>query len=390
MNILIIGAGYVGISLALIFAEKYTLKILDTDSTKVNQINKNCIVYNDSKSNEYLKNQENLVAFNNINDVDQSDLDFIFIAVPTNFDEKSKTFNTDSIDKILHRLHQNKSSSIIVIKSTVPIGYTLALSKKYSELTIVFSPEFLREGFAIKDNLNPDRIIAGSESSKANEKVLELLSSFALNNDIKQIACKSSEAEAIKLFSNTFLAMRVAYFNELDNFVLENNLDSKTIVEGVSLDKRIGMSHNNPSFGYGGYCLPKDSKQLKSDFGFLSEHLITSIIESNRLRKQYIANKIINIKPKTIGIYKLSMKKNSDNFRESAIVDIIKTLKTELDSDIKIYEPNLKENIFMGIKIEKNLTFFKENSEIIVANRISENLKDVMYKVFSRDVYNKN
>lgn len=390
MNVLIIGAGYVGLSLALILAEKHSVKIFDIDSTKVDQVNKNCIIYEDSEIDQYLKNQEKLDAYDSFDDVDKSDLDFIFIAVPTNFDNKTKSFNTSSIDKIIDSLYHNNINSIIVIKSTVPIGYTLALSKKYSELKIVFSPEFLREGFAIKDNLNPDRIIAGSESNEANTKVLKLLSGFALNDKVKQIACKSTEAEAIKLFSNTYLAMRVAYFNELDNFVLENNIDSQIVIEGVSLDKRIGMSHNNPSFGYGGYCLPKDSKQLKSDFGFLSENLISSIIESNKLRKNYIAKRIINMKPDSIGIYRLSMKKDSDNFRDSAILDVIKILKNELNADMRIYEPNFKEDSFFGIQIERNLTIFKETSQIILANRLSENLEDVMHKVFSRDIYQKN
>ena len=257
MNILIIGAGYVGISLVLIFADKFAIKILDIDLTKVNKINAGQIDYHDSMLNQYQKNQLNLEAFDDINDIDLLNIGLIFIAVPTNFNEESKSFDTNSIDLILKKLNQCMVNSIVVIKSTVPIGYTSSVSKKYPKLRIVFSPEFLREGFAIKDNLYPDRIIAGGVSIEDRKNVLDFLCNFSKNSNVKQISCNSTEAEAIKLFSNTYLAMRVAYFNELDNFAIENNLDAKIIVEGVSFDNRIGMHHNNPSFGYGGYCLPK-------------------------------------------------------------------------------------------------------------------------------------
>ena len=306
------------------------------------------------------------------------------MALPTNFDEVTSKFNTKALDEAIEKVLLQTSEGVVVIKSTVPIGYTNHINESYSTNRVIFSPEFLREGNAIYDNLFPSRIISGGHHTFSNG-FAGLLKNSSQRKDVNILLTESKEAEAIKLFSNTYLAMRVAFFNELDTFALYKNLNSKDIIEGISMDDRIGSKHKNPSFGYGGYCLPKDSKQLKSNFDSIPQDLMSAIIKSNETRKRYIADYIAD-KSMTIGIYRLSMKKGSDNFRESPVIDIIKLIDKKV-KNIIIFEPNLIENNFMGHKKITNLSVFKQNSDLILANRNADELDDVKNKVFTRDIY---
>ena len=386
-NITIVGSGYVGMSLAVLLAQTNKVTVLDIDEDRIKKINQRDSTVEDDYINEYLKKDNvRLIATSDLNDA-YLGTDLIIIATPTNYDPVKNYFDTSSIDLVIKDIFSINKSALVVIKSTIPIGYTEELQTKFCSENILFSPEFLREGKALYDNLYPSRIIIGSKLPIAN-KFANLLAESALKESVDVLLMEPKEAEAIKLFSNTYLAMRIAFFNELDTFSLKNNLNSKSIIDGMSYDDRIGHGYNNPSFGYGGYCLPKDTKQLAANYENVPERLISAIVESNKIRKEFIAKYILDKQLKNIGIYRLVMKEGSDNFRESAVQDIIKNIKKNINMSIKIYEPLFKGKNFEGCNVEKDLETFKSTSDIIIANRLSEEINDVMFKTFSRDIFN--
>ncbi len=387
-NITLVGSGYVGMSLAVLLALQNKVTVIDIDENRINKINNLESTVDDKFIEKYLKTKKVNLRATSKKDLAYSNADIVIIATPTNYDPNSNYFDTSSIDSVLEDIFTINKDAIIIIKSTLPIGYTEKLQEKFSSEKIIFSPEFLREGNALYDNLYPSRIIVGSLSKEA-EKFASLLKNSALKDEIPILFMESKEAEAIKLFSNTYLAMRIAFFNELDSFSLKNNLNSEDIINGMSYDDRIGGGYNNPSFGYGGYCLPKDTKQLLANFIDIPQSLISAIVTSNDVRKDFISDFILDKKPQKVGFYRLVMKEGSDNFRDSAIQGIIKRLKHN-KVEICIYEPLLTENVFEECKIEKDLKVFKENSDIIVANRVSDEINDVAFKTFSRDIFNEN
>jgi UDPglucose 6-dehydrogenase len=387
-NIVIIGAGYVGMSLALILSKKHIVTLLEIDKKKVDLINKRQSFMGDEAINVALKNKSiNLEAISDHKTAYQKG-DLFIICTPTNFDQDLHQFDTQGIEKILADIHSYAKPKLTVIKSTVPIGFTSHMQERFNSKKIVFSPEFLREGSALTDNLEPSRIVVGSSSPEA-VLFCNILKEAANKESISCIFTSPDEAESIKLFSNTYLAMRVAFFNEVDTFALTHNINSEQLIEGVCLDPRIGNYYNNPSFGYGGYCLPKDSMQLESNFDNIPQSLISATVKSNQLRKSFIANKIINLKPSKVGIYRLNMKKDSDNFRSSAILEIIHELH-KAGIVILIYEPTHKKSFWQSFPLEANLEKFKLKCDLIVCNRKDELLKDVEDKVFSRDIYQVN
>lgn len=387
LKITVVGSGYVGMSMSVLLSQNNQVTVYDIDENKVKKINNKQSTVQDSLINEYLLNKElHLSATSNQNEA-YTKADFVVMALPTDFNEEDKSFDTSILDKEIECVIEKNSNSIVIIKSTIPIGHTNKLRNVLNTNRILYSPEFLREGNALADNLNPSRIIIGDSSIEA-KKFGEVLKSVAKNNS-NIIYMNSSEAESVKLFSNSYLAMRVAFFNELDSFALSNNLQTKNIIDGISKDTRIGSDYNNPSFGYGGYCLPKDTKQLLSNFEGIPQSIIKSIVDSNIKRKDFIADQIINGDHKFIGFYRLIMKSGSDNFRSSAIQGIIERIKKS-KTKMYIYEPLLDEKEFENITVIKNLEEFKSKSELIIANRISEDLKDVSEKVFSRDIFSNN
>lgn len=387
MKIAIVGAGYVGTSLAVLLSQQHDVYVYDISVEKVNKLNKRICPFKDEYIEEYFLEKElrltattdHIDAFNNAS--------IILLCTPTDFDEKKNVFNTSQVEDSIQKIFKTNPKALVVIKSTVPIGFTEKMRKKYFGLNIVFSPEFLREGKALYDNLYPSRIIIGGTDNRSKE-LAKILKNCALKHDIEIKFMGNNEAEAVKLFSNSFLAMRITFFNELDTYCEIKGLNTENIIAGVCLDPRIGDYYNNPSFGYGGYCLPKDTKQLKRSYDSIPENLISAIIDGNNTRKNYIASRIINREPKVVGIYKLAMKSDSDNFRASAIIDVIKFLKKD-KLEIIIYEPQIKEEYFEDCFVEKDFNNFICKSEIIVANRIDERLKDYSYKVYSRDIYNR-
>ena len=385
-KITIIGAGYVGFSLAVLLSQEKEVTLFDIDRLKLKQIDNKKSPLRDQNIDKFFANKTLRLKTNyDLTDA-VSDADLIILALPTNFSESTKFFDTSQLDSVISKISEKNINYPILIKSTVPQGYTQRLQAQYPDLPIIFSPEFLREGNALEDNLNPSRIIVGN-TELLGLKIAELFASFA-SNDPEIFLMESGEAEAVKLFSNAYLATRISFFNELDTFALACNLDSQSIIDGVSSDPRIGAHYCNPSFGYGGYCLPKDTKQLESDFGDLPQELFSSIIKSNISRKKYIAHYVASLDKKVIGIYLLAMKKNSDNFRESSIVDVIQALK-ELDKNITIliYEPLVNLTSMFDCEVVSSLEFFKQKSEIILANRPDASLDDVKEKVFTRDIY---
>ena len=389
MRISIIGAGYVGLSNAVLLSTKYDVICYDIDKAKVDLINDKKSPIKDKLISQYLRTKKISLKATSQLDLSIFKSKIIIISTPTNFDNKKNKFDTSSIDQILKKLSSKKVQSTIVIKSTVSIGYTESVCKKYKKLKIYFSPEFLREGKALEDNLYPSRIIIGG-NDKYSREFIQTIKSVALKKNIKTLYMSNSEAESVKLFSNTYLATRVSFFNELDSFCLEKKLDSKSIIDGLSSDSRIGDIYNNPSFGFGGYCLPKDTKQLRSSFGNIPNALIKSLGNSNRLRKKHIVNDILKLKYRNIGIYLLAMKKDSDNFRESSIIDIIKLLRKS-SKNIFIYEPllNEKKTIF-GCNVLNDFEKFLKKSDIIITNRYSHKLNKVSNKVYTRDIYGEN
>lgn len=388
MKITVVGAGYVGLANAILLAQNNEVVALEVNSNIVDMLNNKQAHIADKEIEQYLATKPlNLRATSDKDDA-YKDADFVIVATPTNYDETTNSFDTTTVESVIDDVLQQDIKAPIVIKSTIPVGFTEEMRQVKGTDRILFSPEFLREGQALYDNLNPSRIIVGDHTDEA-KKFANLLAEGAEKEDIDILFMDPTEAEAVKLFANTYLAMRVSFFNELDTYAQMKNLNSQSIIDGISLDPRIGTHYNNPSFGYGGYCLPKDTKQLRANFEGVPNNIISAIVEANKTRKHFIADAVAERSPETVGIFRLTMKSSSDNFRESAVLDIMKQLEAK-GLEVIIYEPTWKESTYDNYQVVADLSDFKDKADVIITNRMTEELADVPNKVFTRDVYHNN